>query len=492
MEVDRVHHTFCPSAMGSLHLSFLTSEDRLLSLEYKPDAAPSAAAVVSPRPKVPLNLGDSVMRSLFRRGHYGHILERVFFLLDPPSLRACDAVCTEWRDFLSERVWQRPDGTVRIRANWMEPWDPRGGRRVIGGGSLGPAQLPRDLCADGKEYVVGCFKNLDVLSRKGGDGRRLLTADRPLRWKLALSPRFLLAKQCGHRGERLEVFDRRADYNKLTMSVKYPQGFASASELIMLGEEDAFLMATRATPTDHLPALARFRVDANAQSYSTEWIFRGEFSVFGVSGDRRDALLCGKARRDQRWLLMLLDLTTGRAGATVALPEIETDEGVVKGVAYTNHLGIAVVARTREHREDGGWVTFREEGPCAVFFCDMVLGVVLKTVRADLSAHLGADLTRSQLRLWCDPPEGTLLVAARGGQDNGGGSVCGRVLLWDLRKLLFESMDGETVTPDSVMEAGAAAALDGDSIVVSQHRLVYPGDDGKGEGVLIDLDFWGK
>ncbi len=60
-------------------------------------------------------MGASVMRRLFESGHFEHLLERIFFLLEPDDLRRCSEVCTGWRDFLDERVWNTSDGAERIR-----------------------------------------------------------------------------------------------------------------------------------------------------------------------------------------------------------------------------------------------------------------------------------------------------------------------------------------------------------------------------------------
>jgi len=44
--------------------------------------------------KVSLNLGDSVFRLLFFKGDaFAHILEQIFFNLEPRDLLACSLVC---------------------------------------------------------------------------------------------------------------------------------------------------------------------------------------------------------------------------------------------------------------------------------------------------------------------------------------------------------------------------------------------------------------
>ena len=268
---------------------------------------------------------------------------------------------------------------------------------------------------------------------------------------------------------------------------RYPDGFGGLFELLML-DEDSFLAASPATAYCPLPALARFRVVPERRAFELQWTRREEeFSVVGLGADRREVVLCGKGR--DWWHLTLVEMESGCVVGSVRLP-LKTEESLVKGVAYSKHLGVVVASGAATERNEGdGWVSFVvEEAPATVLLCDMASGVVVRTLRTDLAAHLGNAPTQ-QLRLWCDPPPGALLLTARGGGLGGGGGG-GRMLLFDLRRLLAETREGETVTPDAVLEAGAA--LDGDAVTVSAHRLLFPGVDVDGGAVLTDLDCWGK
>ena len=64
-------------------------------------------------------------------------------------------------------------------------------------------------------------------------------------------------------------------------------------------------------------------------------------------------------------------------------------------------------------------------------------------------------------------------------------------MLWNLEDLLRRARrEGQELEePDRIIEAGSAA--DGDSIVVGQHTLLYPGMINS-RSVLVDCDFWGK
>ena len=42
----------------------------------------------------------SLMNQLFGRGVFDLILEKIFLLLDGPSLGACSLVCKEWQRFI--------------------------------------------------------------------------------------------------------------------------------------------------------------------------------------------------------------------------------------------------------------------------------------------------------------------------------------------------------------------------------------------------------
>ena len=49
---------------------------------------------------------ESIFDSLFNKGDFEIVLERIFLLLDAASLEACGLVCKRWRKFIL-RLFQR-------------------------------------------------------------------------------------------------------------------------------------------------------------------------------------------------------------------------------------------------------------------------------------------------------------------------------------------------------------------------------------------------
>jgi hypothetical protein len=83
----------------------------------------------------------------------------------------------------------------------------------------------------------------------------------------------------------------------------------------------------------------------------------------------------------------------------------------VKGVGFTQPVGVVVMCRSEEHESDG-WISFRIVSSKILLF-DLANRCVIRRLDFDCARHFGLDLNNFCLRLWCDPPVGTMLMAAK-------------------------------------------------------------------------------
>ncbi len=121
--------------------------------------------------------------------------------------------------------------------------------------------------------------------------------------------------------------------------------------------------------------------------------------------------------------------------------------------------------------------------PCRIVSSKMLLvdlanRCVVRSVDFDCGSCFGAELNNCCLRLWCDPPIGTLLMAVRGTN-----TASNRFVAWNMLDLLRG--DEDCTTPDRVFDAGCY--VHADVIVPSMHKVLHAGSDGR----VVDCEFWG-
>src|SRR5438552_12508668 len=82
---------------------------------------------------------------LFESRSFCHILEEIFFNLDPRSLRACSLVCRYWHDVIQRRVLSTPSGERRLTHNWIHR-PPVQRHLILRRRGIGDREAARDTC----------------------------------------------------------------------------------------------------------------------------------------------------------------------------------------------------------------------------------------------------------------------------------------------------------------------------------------------------------
>ncbi len=458
------------------------SNSKQILVRWSPRAATTTATT--------LNIGDSVMLGLFHRGHFHDILEQIFFQLDPQSLAQCSLVCKQWQRFLQDNVLYKRDGKFRLRSNWTSGSvkSRRTLLRIPQGRQGVSVGVPRDICRDGDILVVadvGKVRVFNLSERPRPQGTVILEGNpgKVARWQLHLTDGFLMCRQ-RYRGAGLTVFDRRrwSFLQPLTLK-KGMWDHLTDAQPVGGDSPDCFVGVF-----DNVLEKFQIRMQSSAPCATTVWSTRFHSPILSLAmgDDKRNAMVCHTYY--DIFSLTLLDLDSGHQSLgsnQCRLQVTSSDEYVVKGTAYSRHVGVAVLSRTSEIEDGDGWMSFREEGPCLILLCDLIMGTVQRQLSADLSTQLGADLTRTSLRMWCDPPLGTLLLTTLE-------ESRGRLLMYDLKELLERSShEDEAVTPSGVVETGAAVS--GGGVDVDTHTVTFAAADlASKETEVVELDFWGK
>lgn len=440
-------------------------------------------------------LGESVMRLLFERGYYPEILRNIFFRLDPLSLWNCSRVCKQWRDFLDQHIWHispNRGGDRRILYNWVHA-EPRTTRIELAevvnnpsspshNGVLIPygsrMDLPRCIVADQHDIICANLGTIDVYDRPSGKfKRRLYDAEIDFHWKLILSPKFLVGKQLS--GHKIHIWARQSGYCNIVMN-NLPTDCYQQRDFHFLGNEVILFEVN--SHGRHGSKLQAIEINPTTLTYDDHWTHELDYEMLCVNQAQNKIMLCCKDYHDdeRNFILKLMNAFSGQVTHQLVFEEPD-DHDIVKGLAYTEPLGIVLLSRADEIREQD-WITFKIVSSKLLLF-DLAHGFKIRELNINLSQHFG-DLSQACLSIWCDPPFGHILMAVKGRNTN-----CSKILIWNLEKLLRSTKNGSDIEPHRVIETGGLA--NADAIVPSNHKLIFSSVNNQNRGILNDNDFWG-
>jgi len=380
-------------------------------------------------------------------------------------------------------------GEARILQNWSSGRARRARRVKLTSpayASLPPASMGRCMRLDDSLLIVSAPGVVDAYSWPlGRHLDRLLDSSKVggyTQCRLALTSRWLCVRG---NGSKIYVFDRRRACQQVPF-VPHPDGFASVAEMWGVGED--LLLASHSALAGG-PALARFSLDDREGQFKTKWVFPGDFSAASAVKPRGEVMAhCILDRSGSSWRMALMDLADGCPGGGVAGASFARrgEQEVVKGVAYSRGLGVAVMAKKVEVNRDG-WVHYTEDQNYRLVLCDLVTGKELADFNVRLAEDLGVDLSYARVRLHLDPPAGTLLAVA----DSRGPSAA--AALWNVEKLVRSPpiVATSALVPDALIPLGGCA--DAECVLLTASKMIFPqmsSDDGECE--LVELDFWGK
>ena len=323
----------------------------------------------------------SVMKCLFENGNYGHILEEIFYLLDPKSLSSASRVCKNWNAFLEKRIWYNGQGHRRITENWLSK-SPRVKEIPI---PFTPCEVkdlkvhykvmekPMSIVIVENDLICTVIGNIDVYDKNSGRlKKRLCKSNYLIHWKLSVNKEFLLAYQSGHFIGKVILWDRRKDYAEIRL-----QGISSMANNFAIVSDRMIISECSKSAGKILLGLG---INFKEQTTKIAWASKSTHQLFSLCGS--NILTCEADNEDAS--LEVLEKDTGRTVHKVNFDCGEYD--TPKGLCYTRPVGIALMSKAVEAQNDG-WLTFKIVGS-KIFLFDMAHGFLIRELEIDCSRYV--------------------------------------------------------------------------------------------------------
>ena len=423
----------------------------------------------------------SVMQGLYHLGNYPEILETIFFMLDLRSLANFARTGAKWKSYINKEIFYIPRSSctkmtnqLRLRLNWYLKKPIKVYFQAKPAQELGPLSpgLPCfvSLVADEKNLLcasLGCVEAFDA-SGKGQCQRifqdvlkREIAIDISPEWYLHYYPEYL----------RDGVWFHSRFNPSLRFNVQTHRRYARQYHFL---NSDLVLMVC---PSELMGA----KLDKQNGDLSITWRFQSKHEVYSLCPN---GVIFASTQGD-RITVKVVDRETGALKHSMSFSGGDYD--IVKGIHYTAPVGILLLAESEEVMNDG-WVSFRVKRTKIVLL-DLALGMSIKELKINCSDYLG-DISNSLLKLWCDPPVGTLVMALRRRRDLE--PLKQNVLIWNFEKLLRDTKDGDTVSPDRVLRVEGNASAE--SIAINNSTLYQTSAERNQPSTMkiVKNIFWGK
>lgn len=329
---------------------------------------------------------DSVMNALFRKGCFHHILEDIFYLLEPKTLFNCSLVCRDWNLYLKKLVWCNAQGERRITDNWLHmsplmkeipvPLTPEETKqlRQLSDNQESRLQCPMFIVMIDEDLICAVAGRIQVFDKKTGRLKKSLEQKLEIFfWKFSASRDFLIAYQGRGSVCRVYCWDRRKDYR---LQVVRGPGLP-ISELSFIN--DHMLLGEHVNPSGK--KLLGLRLDLDQEQLKFNWCSKTEHHLYSTTGSF--IITCrsipGAGGENDHAAVEILEKETGKK-----VHELTFDCGVhdsPKGLAYSSPLGIALMCRVDEAAEEG-WLSFTVVDS-KLFFFDMAHGFVIREIGID-------------------------------------------------------------------------------------------------------------